>query len=112
MENSRTKRSCTGVVIRNLEGIVLGSRMIINSHIPSDFAAEALACFQAVQMGLDLGFLEAVIEGDALIVVKKFYANNQDGYSKRRNNLSVRGGAFLAIDEVEKDSPCIILHIE
>ncbi|MBA0819542.1 hypothetical protein Gohar_025670, partial [Gossypium harknessii] len=33
----------------------------------------------AVQMGLDLGFPEAVIEGDALIVVKKFYANNQDG---------------------------------
>lgn len=53
--------------------------MIINNHIPSDFAAEALACFQAAQMGLNLGFLEAVIEGDALILVKRIYVNNQDG---------------------------------
>ncbi|MFQ6625763.1 hypothetical protein Gotur_005756 [Gossypium turneri] len=34
----------------------MGSRMIINYHIPTPFAAEALACLQRVQMGLDLRF--------------------------------------------------------
>ncbi|MBA0787840.1 hypothetical protein Gotri_006750, partial [Gossypium trilobum] len=79
----------------------------------------------AVQMGLDLGFLGAVIEGDALIVVKKFYANNQDGKGngvvahfvaiegirKGETTYLLEEVPSLAIDEVENKTPCIILHI-
>ncbi|MBA0785925.1 hypothetical protein Gotri_026628, partial [Gossypium trilobum] len=55
---NHSKRSCTRIVIRNSNGVVLGSRMIMNDHIPSAFAVEALACFHAVQMGLTIGFPE------------------------------------------------------
>lgn len=63
---------------RNFAGFVLRSSTIINNHVLLVFAAEALASFQAVQAGLDLGFLEADIEGGALTVLK-LNANNQDG---------------------------------
>ncbi|KAK5839252.1 hypothetical protein PVK06_008028 [Gossypium arboreum] len=32
----------------------------------------------AVQMGLNLGFMEVMIEGDALAIVKKLHANHDD----------------------------------
>ncbi|MBA0709212.1 hypothetical protein Golax_024262, partial [Gossypium laxum] len=63
---NHSKRSCTRIVIRNSNGVVLGSRMIMNDHIPSVFAVEALACFHAVQMGLTIGFPEVEIEGTRL----------------------------------------------
>ncbi|MBA0770189.1 hypothetical protein Gotri_018857 [Gossypium trilobum] len=52
---NHSNRSCTVIVIKNSNGVVLGSRMIMNDHIFLAFAAGALACFQAVQM--DLGRL-------------------------------------------------------
>ncbi|MBA0753223.1 hypothetical protein Gogos_005616, partial [Gossypium gossypioides] len=75
---SHTKRSCTRIVVRNSNGFVLGSSTTIYNNIPSVFATEALACFQAVEMGIGLGFLDAKIEGGALTVVKH-NANKQDG---------------------------------
>ncbi|MBA0615545.1 hypothetical protein Godav_015668, partial [Gossypium davidsonii] len=38
----------------------------------------ALACLQAVCLGLDLGLYEVVIEGDAITVVKKLQTNRRD----------------------------------
>ncbi|MBA0732291.1 hypothetical protein Gogos_016394 [Gossypium gossypioides] len=43
--------------------------MHVNIHSP--FAAEAMACFQAAEMGLQLGFLRVEIEGDSLAVIRK-----------------------------------------
>lgn len=37
----------------------------------STFVAEAMACFQAAEMGLQLGFLRVEIEGDSLAVIRK-----------------------------------------
>ncbi|MBA0853402.1 hypothetical protein Goshw_016998, partial [Gossypium schwendimanii] len=56
----------------------MGSRMIINYHIPTPFAAKALACLQRVQMGLDLGFKKVVVERDNLIMIKKLQTQRQD----------------------------------
>ncbi|MBA0736424.1 hypothetical protein Gogos_009980 [Gossypium gossypioides] len=56
----------------------MGSRMIINYHIPTLFAAEALACLQRVQMGLDLGFKKVVVERDNLRMIKKLQTQRQD----------------------------------
>lgn len=35
------------------------------------FATEALACYRAIQLGIDEGWAEVIIEGDALSVIKK-----------------------------------------
>ncbi|KAH1090585.1 hypothetical protein J1N35_017842 [Gossypium stocksii] len=66
------------IVIRNRRGDVFGSTIVINSYILTVFVAEALACLQAVRLGLDLGLQEVVIEGDALTMVKKLQKNRRD----------------------------------
>ncbi|MBA0575344.1 hypothetical protein Golob_023982, partial [Gossypium lobatum] len=49
------KRSCLGLVVRGSNGRVFDSRIVINENIPSAFTADALACAQGIQLGLDLG---------------------------------------------------------
>ncbi|KAH1082292.1 hypothetical protein J1N35_022053 [Gossypium stocksii] len=71
---------------------MISSRMIMNDNIFLASAAGALACFQAVQMDLALGFLEVEIEGDALTVVKKLHAIREDRYEISayiRNSISL-----------------------
>nr|KJB09493.1 hypothetical protein B456_001G145400 [Gossypium raimondii] len=60
------------------KGVVLGSTTIINNHIQPRFAAEAIACLQVIQLGIDSGFQDVVIEGDSLMVIKKQQANKND----------------------------------
>ncbi|KAK5819016.1 hypothetical protein PVK06_023972 [Gossypium arboreum] len=62
--------------------------MIINSHIPSPFAAEALACLQSAQMGLDLGIRSVVIE---------------EKIRRGENTYLMVGVPLFAVAEVEKD---------
>lgn len=44
----------------------------------SSFAAEALACLEAVKLGRDLGLVNAILEGDSLTVVKKCLSDEED----------------------------------
>ncbi|MBA0639954.1 hypothetical protein Goklo_022947, partial [Gossypium klotzschianum] len=50
------------------KGVVLGSTIIINNHIQTRFAAEAITCLQVIQLGIDLGFQDVVIEGNSLMI--------------------------------------------
>ncbi|KAK5793477.1 hypothetical protein PVK06_034626 [Gossypium arboreum] len=43
--NGCGKRSCTGIVVRNWEGRVVVSNIVINDNIPTNFATETIACF-------------------------------------------------------------------
>ncbi|MFQ6634274.1 hypothetical protein Gotur_011720 [Gossypium turneri] len=94
---NHSKRSCTVIVIKNSNGVVLDSRMIMNDHIFLAFAARALACFQAVQMDLVLGFLEVEIEGDVLTIVKKLHAIREDRYESGN-----RVAHLLAIEGIKR----------
>lgn len=47
------------------------SKSVLHRGVASTFAAEALACLQAVQIGVDIGLLVVIIEGDALSIIKK-----------------------------------------
>ncbi|MBA0626205.1 hypothetical protein Godav_003912 [Gossypium davidsonii] len=49
------KRSCLGLVVRGSGGRVFDSRIVNNENIPLAFTADALACAQGIQLGLDLG---------------------------------------------------------
>ncbi|MBA0752946.1 hypothetical protein Gogos_021630 [Gossypium gossypioides] len=64
-------RSTSRLVARNNRGEVLASKLILSTEVPSPFAAEARACFQAVRMGLTMGVKKMEIEGDALTIIKK-----------------------------------------
>ncbi|MBA0709339.1 hypothetical protein Golax_024377 [Gossypium laxum] len=71
----RSKTSSSGLVCRNSEGKMIGSRTVMNKNIPNPFAAEALACLQAIEMGIDMNLREVVVvEGDALTIVKKMHS--------------------------------------
>ncbi|KAH1046486.1 hypothetical protein J1N35_037270 [Gossypium stocksii] len=50
----------------------------VNMHTPIPFAAEAMACLQAVQAGLKFGYRQVVIEGDALNVIRKIQSEEED----------------------------------
>ncbi|MBA0608732.1 hypothetical protein Godav_020919, partial [Gossypium davidsonii] len=67
----QNNKSCSRIIIRDDSGLVLWSKTIMHVNIHSPFAAEAMACFQAAEMGLQLGFLRVEIEGDSLAVIRK-----------------------------------------
>ncbi|MBA0556573.1 hypothetical protein Golob_026660 [Gossypium lobatum] len=53
------------------------------TSIPNAFAAEALACVQAIQFGAESGYLRVDIEGDALSILRKLQ-DDLDNRSKIR----------------------------
>lgn len=40
--------SCSGFVIRDNHGLVMGSGVVVNNHVADAFSAKALACVQAL----------------------------------------------------------------
>ncbi|MBA0742271.1 hypothetical protein Gogos_015344 [Gossypium gossypioides] len=72
-------KSCSSIIVKYTNGIVLSTKVVINKYVPSIFTAEALACLQAVNVGLDIGPEKMIVEGDLLTVVKKLQSEQQDG---------------------------------
>ncbi|MBA0738646.1 hypothetical protein Gogos_011977, partial [Gossypium gossypioides] len=70
--------SASGIVARDAEGRVLLSYSEIQSDITSVFAIEAIACWRAVQIGVDRGWQSVIFEGDSLAVIKKCNTKGQD----------------------------------
>lgn len=66
------------MVVRDANGGVLASKSVPNRDVLSSFAAEAPACSQAVQIGVDMGLLSVMIEGDALPIIKKCQSTEVD----------------------------------
>ncbi|PPD74533.1 hypothetical protein GOBAR_DD28540 [Gossypium barbadense] len=58
-------RSSMGLVARNMEGQVLFSCSMLYENTPSSFTIEVIVCLRAVQVGLERGWLEVTVEGDA-----------------------------------------------
>ncbi|MBA0662873.1 hypothetical protein Goklo_006941 [Gossypium klotzschianum] len=65
------KKSYSGIVMRDSSGAMLGSSTILHDIIPTAFAAKARACFQTIQMGMNLRLWLVKIGGDALSMVRK-----------------------------------------
>ncbi|MBA0746662.1 hypothetical protein Gogos_009161, partial [Gossypium gossypioides] len=73
-----------GIVCRDPEGKILNCRSKVNNRIPTTFAVEALACLQAVRMGLDLDYRRVVVEGDAFSIIKKLQRKENDKSADRK----------------------------
>ncbi|KAL4346535.1 hypothetical protein GQ457_17G013180 [Hibiscus cannabinus] len=70
--------ACTGVVIRNHEGILMGACCKMISHIASSFAAEAQAAVHGLQLAADLGFQYVILEGDSMAVTERLRSEKED----------------------------------
>lgn len=73
-----TLTSASGIVARDNDGKILASKSLLANNVPSSFAAEALACLHAIQVGLDQGWADVIIEGDAMTVIKKCLSKSID----------------------------------
>lgn len=58
--------------------VPMGSRLKINFGAASVFAAEAVACVQALNLGVQLGLREVEVEGDSQSVIRKLQKKMND----------------------------------
>ncbi|GMI72452.1 hypothetical protein HRI_000914500 [Hibiscus trionum] len=72
------KKSFSGVIIRNTQGLIMAAGSYPNSLVPNPEVAEALACRHAVTLAMELGFHHAQIEGDSLNINKKLSVKSCD----------------------------------
>ncbi|KAK8502949.1 hypothetical protein V6N12_054174 [Hibiscus sabdariffa] len=76
--DSSSGRASSGVVVRDSNGLVLGSCFILSVNISSSFAAEALAVIHGLRFALDLGCMHVVLESDSLTVISKLKSGVDD----------------------------------
>ncbi|KAA3462806.1 glycine, alanine and asparagine-rich protein-like [Gossypium australe] len=111
--NRQTKESCTGLIVRNGKAEVICSKAITNKNLPTAFTAEALACYQALELGVQLGLRDVEVEVDSRTVIHKlqeekvdrseiaayiadskkmiFHFRFEDGRTRRTGNARVKG---------------------
>ncbi|MFQ6648037.1 hypothetical protein Gotur_021851 [Gossypium turneri] len=111
-------QSTVGIVARDSEGNVLLSFTEIHHQVASAFAAEAIACQTATQIGIDMQWSNIIIEGDALSITKKCKIKNHDksmvrAYIQDIHQLLAKSKkyCFEYIPRVE-NSPAHILAME
>ncbi|MBA0616697.1 hypothetical protein Godav_026196, partial [Gossypium davidsonii] len=71
-------QSTLGIMARNDDGIVLLSCSEIHQGVASAFAAEAIACRKAVQIGIEKQWPTIIIEVDSLAIIKKCKNKSQN----------------------------------
>ncbi|MBA0756448.1 hypothetical protein Gogos_020650 [Gossypium gossypioides] len=74
----RSSQSALGIVARNSEGKVLLACSKIHNQAASAFAAEAITCRSATQLGIDMKWENIIIEGDSLSIIKKCRTKSHD----------------------------------
>lgn len=74
----RSSHAALGIVARNSKGKVLLACSEIHNQVASAFAAEAIACRSATQLGMDMKWGNIIIEGDSLTIIKKCRTKIQD----------------------------------
>ncbi|MBA0816780.1 hypothetical protein Gohar_001405, partial [Gossypium harknessii] len=63
---------------RDSEGNALLSLTEIHHQVASAYAAEAIACWTATQIDMDMQWPKLIIEGDALSIIKKYKTQTND----------------------------------
>ncbi|KAL4325354.1 hypothetical protein GQ457_11G001080 [Hibiscus cannabinus] len=75
---SSSLHSYSGVVIRDSDGLVLGSCRRASTWVVTPFAAEATAALHALLFAIDLGFTSVILEGDSLSITRKLQSKECD----------------------------------
>ncbi|KAK5845561.1 hypothetical protein PVK06_001752 [Gossypium arboreum] len=61
-----------------MEGLVMGSGMVVNTYVCDVFIAEALAILQSLQFASEMGFTIVVVEGDFGMLISKVMQRQGD----------------------------------
>ncbi|KAL4386202.1 hypothetical protein GQ457_09G009570 [Hibiscus cannabinus] len=75
---SISRESVSGVLIRDVNGLVMAARAYSHLNVPNPEVAEALACDQAVLFASSLGFRRVIVEGDSSSIIKKVQSSSLD----------------------------------
>ncbi|MBA0816108.1 hypothetical protein Gohar_000805, partial [Gossypium harknessii] len=84
--DANARQSAVGIVARDSERNALLSITELHHQVASAFAAEAIACRTATQIGMNMQWPNIIIEGDALSTIKK---------CKTQANDKSRVGAYI-----------------
>lgn len=76
--DDQTLEAASGVVIRFATRDILASKASFHTGMVSSFAAEAMACLEGVRLGVDLGLIEVLIEGDLRTTISKCQTETKD----------------------------------
>ncbi|KAG8497175.1 hypothetical protein CXB51_008415 [Gossypium anomalum] len=76
--DGRLCQSASGIIAKNSKRSILLACSEIHQEVASAFVAEALACYKAAQIGIDVQWPKIIIEGDLLSIIKKCNAKIQD----------------------------------
>ncbi|MFQ6667002.1 hypothetical protein Gotur_033172 [Gossypium turneri] len=68
---AQLNKSCSGFVIRNKKGEVMGSGITLHSKILDVGLAEAVACYQGLLFAKETSFVNVEVEGDVRVVIEK-----------------------------------------
>ncbi|MBA0814402.1 hypothetical protein Gohar_020234 [Gossypium harknessii] len=74
----RNSRSASVLVVRDQKGVIKASKSILHSNVSSPFVAEACACLEATQLGIEMGLGSVTIMGDSKTVINKCQTTVQD----------------------------------
>ncbi|XP_075670254.1 uncharacterized protein LOC142640026 [Castanea sativa] len=97
---AKENRAGIGVVVRDSEGMVLGSLSKQISQAYSPLEIKAMAIETAVQFASDLGFQHAILETDSLVLVKAL-----------RDDMKFLSAVGLVLDEIRnKRKGNIVAH--
>lgn len=103
--DKQENRSYFGIIIRNNLGNVLFTKTVRHDSIPSSFAADAMACFQAILLGIQVGLQHVEIEWDCLTVIRNLI--------KSRGERSVIGAYLHNICvSCNNFQSCIFQHVK
>lgn len=72
------RKSISGLIARNEEGLIMGACTYNHADITNAFTAEAHACEKAVWFAQELRFRRVQIEGYLLTIVKRVHATTID----------------------------------
>ncbi|XP_065626120.1 uncharacterized protein LOC136066171 [Quercus suber] len=75
-----------GVIIHNKKGEVMGAKSTKGPRVADSLEAKALACHNALEFAVDIGFSDIVTEGDCIQVI--------DAIKASKANLSRLGHVF------------------
>ncbi|XP_016743109.2 uncharacterized protein [Gossypium hirsutum] len=76
---TQTNKSCSGFIMRDGRGKVMGSGVTHHGNVSDAFMAEAVACFQGLLFAKETGFTTVEVEGDSRTVIEKI---NQEGFGR------------------------------
>ncbi|TYH80252.1 hypothetical protein ES332_D03G120200v1 [Gossypium tomentosum] len=76
--NQSANFSTTGIIAQNKDGLIMAAGTYSWKNIADPVMAEARACLQAVILAEEMGFQDVCFEGDALTIIRKLRATDED----------------------------------